>query len=214
MARYDKITGETVDKIWDLIHTINEGEVDVLYKLNRSVKRNLHFKLKMQIARKFKITGTDKPFVIDGEASLQRKVPTVEITILLSDSHGTSCYNKLNACLHEIVRHELEHLTQYGTNKRPGKEHASDSKRARVDLMKKPSFAYFSLPDEVPALVYGMYRQAKVEKRPITDIFCEMLDEYISDGEITVRQAKLLFTKWYNYSKKRLPKAQYAQDGY
>jgi hypothetical protein len=213
MGRYDNITGKTVDKIWHFIHSVDEeGEMDILYKFNKVNKRQLKFKLKVDIA--IKTEGIKEPFLIDGAAAPSLKLPTVEISVLLNSGAGKEYYNKLNACLNEVVRHELEHLTQWGINKKGNKAHVSESKRTRVSERFKPSYGYFSLKDEIPALVHGMHRQAKIEKRPITDIFTEYLDEYIADDQINERQAKLLFDKWYNYSIKNIPRAKYAQCKY
>jgi hypothetical protein len=213
MGKYDNITGRTVDKIWHFIHSVNEeGETDILYKFNKVNKRQLKFKLKVDIAVKTK--GITEPFLIDGAAAPSLKLPTVEISVLLDSGAGKEYYNKLNACLNEVVRHELEHLTQSGINKRGRKAHVSESRRTRVSERLKPAYGYFSLPDEIPALVHGMHRQAKIEKRPITNIFIEYLKQYISEGQINERHAKLLFDKWYNYSIKNIPRAKYAESQY
>jgi hypothetical protein len=213
MGRYDNITGKTVDKIWHFIHSVTEdGEPDILYKFSKTNSRQLRFKLKVDIASKSE--GIKEPFLLDGAASPGLKLPTVEISVLLNKGAGKAYYNKLNACLNEIVRHEIEHLTQAGINKKGRKVHVSESRRDRVTERLKPAYGYFSLPDEIPALVHGMHRQAKIEKRPITDIFMEYLEQYISEGQINDRQAKLLFNKWYNYSIKNIPRAKYAECRY
>lgn len=213
MGRYDNITGKTVDKIWHFIHSVNEeGEENILYKFVKVNKRQLRFKLKVDIA--VKTEGIKEPFLLDGAATPSLKLPLIEISVLLNKGEGKLYYNKLNAHLNEIVRHEIEHLTQVGVNKAGKKPHTSESRRDKVSERMKPAYSYFSLPDEVPALVHGMHRQAKIEKRPITDIFTEYLKQYIAEDQINERQAKLLFNKWYNYSIKNLPKAKYAESQY
>lgn len=214
MGRYDNITGKTVDKIWHFIHSVTEeGEHDILYKFSKTNSRQLKFKLKVDIASKAEWIATE-PFLLDGAAAPSLKLPTIEISVLLSKGAGKAYYNKLNACLNEIVRHEIEHLTQWGINRKGRKPHVSESGRDRVSERLKPAYGYFSLADEIPALVHGMHRQAKIEKRPITYIFTEYLDQYIAEDQINERQAKLLFNKWYNYSIKNLPRAKYAECKY
>lgn len=79
--------------------------------------------------------------------------------------------------LTSTLRHEIEHLTQFGTNVKQGKEMASDwDERKQIDK-EGDSVKYVTLPKEVDANVQGLYLKAKKWKRP----YSEVVDEYIRD---------------------------------
>ena len=73
-----------------------------------------------------------------------------------------------------------------------------------------PSFEHHTHITEIPALVHGFYRRAKLERRPLDEIMVEDLDDDISKGNLTKEQASQILTLWIDYAKKHLPHAQYS----
>jgi hypothetical protein len=122
-----------------------------------------------------------------------------EITID-SDKEPQS-YEQLLYKINEDVRHEVEHYTQDIMIDKPSRGETS-----RMET----TYLHHKDPSEVEALVHGFYRRAKMEKRPIDVIMWEDLNRDIDLGHITQEEAKDLFEKWVNYSRRRLPKAIYS----
>jgi hypothetical protein len=215
MGKYDDITGKTVDKIWNLIHDVErENKNGVLYRRIHKNTRQLKFKLRLDVG--MVSVDSEKEFEIDAGAYTDLKMPIIELRIEINSNFGKKSYCRINSRLNDVIRHEIEHLLQAGINRKKGKTMPTLVLRYRAETSERGnvSFNYLKLRDEVPANIFGMYRQAKIEKKPITLIFEEYLDEYIRESDLKPEQAKLIYKKWYKYSKKYLPKAKYATTKY
>jgi hypothetical protein len=215
MGKYDNITGRTVDKIWNFIHAVEKTEDrELSYYRKYKNTRQLKFKLKLEVFISPK--NDNIPFEIDAGVYSDLKMPVMEIAIHINSKYGKKHYCTINAKLNDIVRHEIEHLLQAGINRKRGKVSSTSVLRHRAITSDENvrTFNYLKLKDEVPANVFGMYRQAKLEKKPLTFIFEEYLDEYIIEQGLNIEQAKHIYKKWYKYSKKHLQKAIYAKTRY
>ena len=73
--------------------------------------------------------------------------------------------------LANLLRHEIEHLTQSGYNTLPGK-YLPDDQHLRRNAS---TVEYLTLDKEVPAAVQGISLQAKKEKRNFYDVLVEYL---------------------------------------
>jgi hypothetical protein len=81
--------------------------------------------------------------------------------------------------IRDVLRHELEHLTQGGYNVRAGKEMEDDS-FIRDLIQKYKTLApknYFMLDKEVDAMLQGMYYKAKKSRTPFGDVLNDYLDK-------------------------------------
>ena len=216
MGKYDNITGRTVDKIWDFIHHVEKVNDNVsLYRKVHKNTKQIKFKLKLDV--KISSDGIkDKPFEFDAGVYSDLKMPVMEMSLHINPSYGKSQYCKINSMLNDVIRHEIEHLLQAGVNRKKGKVATTNILRYKAETsdMDVRMFNYLKLKDEIPANVFGMYRQAKLEKKPITEIFDMHLKEYALEYNLSTDQAKHIFKKWYKFSKKHLPKAQYAKIRY
>jgi hypothetical protein len=78
----------------------------------------------------------------------------------------------------DIVRHELEHFTQEGTNVIPSKEMADDIKiRKQINKGKLPRAEYFKLEREVDAMLQGLYLKAKKTRTPLKTVISDYFDK-------------------------------------
>ncbi len=99
----------------------------------------------------------------------------------------------------DVVRHELEHLTQDGENVRPGKQMEDDAIiRGLIDMDMMDKDEYYTLPKEVDAMIQGMYFKAKKSKTPFTDV----VDDYLNKSKVSLENRKKIRILW----NKRLPK--------
>ena len=101
--------------------------------------------------------------------------------------------------LKDVVRHELEHLTQDGENVKPGKYIEDDALvRGMIDMGVMDKDEYYKLPKEVDAMIQGMYFKAKKSRTPFTDV----VEDYFEKAGVELENRKKIRILW----NKRLPK--------
>jgi hypothetical protein len=101
--------------------------------------------------------------------------------------------------LKDVVRHELEHLTQDGENVKPGKYIEDDALvRGMIDLGVMDKDEYYQLPKEVDAMIQGMYFKAKKSRTPFADV----VEDYFEKAGVELENRKKIRILW----NKRLPK--------
>lgn len=116
-------------------------------------------------------------------------------------------YSALVTKTKNILRHELEHSDQSSeTLKSVPTEDFNDIEELRKYMMH---------PAEIMAYVVGMYKEAKMNKRPLKDVFDDKMRgiiqvalEFGADKEKEIIPlVRDLFSAWREYAMKRLPKA-------
>jgi len=206
---YDHTTGTIVDDLWKIIkfskasYDLDNSDNVVAYNIDYRVVPKLDFVLQFIIER----TSLDGSFQLD--ANIDDQGEDIKILLRLDPDAEPSIYIQLNPKLHDVVRHELEHATQkFGKNYKHGKE-LPTSPEIRYVIQTTPDriWEYFILDDEIPAMVRGMYKQAKVEKKPIDVIFNTYLDAFIISNDITNEQKSKILEIWIKYVNDNLPSA-------
>ena len=96
--------------------------------------------------------------------------------------------------LKDVVRHEIEHLTQgEGFQLKPGKFMEDDELyRKMIDSELLSKAEYFKLEKEIDANLQGMYFRAKKEKRPFRDV----IDTYLDAQDITSKEKEEILNLW------------------
>jgi len=206
-GRYDRITGIVVDNLWKFIkyskvefdEDPDENELQV-FDL-KGFKDILRFDVRFIIRREYDI---GVPFTI--EAQTYEK--SIEFYIEIDPDYEPESYNDLNAELQNAVRHEIEHLTQFGLNVMRQK-YIPLNKALRDEINADPSrtYEYLTLPDEIPAMAHGLYRKSKTVKKPLDVV----MNEFLNLFELTKKGKKYVFSKWIDFAKKHLPAAQYSK---
>ncbi len=205
-GRYDKVSGEIVDLIWGFIRDSknnDDGPDEVSgYKYDFTSKE-IDVLLTVYIKRE---EGISYQLSVDAGQSGDE----IDFLIHLNPAYEPQSYVKLNSKLQDAVRHEIEHILQGPNNISFKEKKAQPTSMAHREKIQTPgnTHKYFTLRDEIPAMVNGMYRQAKTEKRSLVDIFKEYIGYYLEQGEITQKQYDKILNVWINYAKKNLPKAQ------
>jgi len=99
------------------------------------------------------------------------QTPFIDIDIAINPEWLPTYWSELYMLLCDIVRHEIEHLTQDGVeigNYKRGKPIQDDSiERGFVNLGFLPTETYLTLPKEVDANLQGLRFEAKKRKEPI-----------------------------------------------
>jgi hypothetical protein len=131
---------------------------------------------------------TDDEYVVDGGANAGFDNKGEEITPLLSVKFKipkNPNWQEISFDIKDVVRHELEHLTQDGLNVVPGKQMGDDELlRQMIDMDLLPKADYFKLAKEVDAMLQGLYFKAKKSKQPFGDVINDYLDKVgLDDSE-------------------------------
>ena len=96
--------------------------------------------------------------------------------------------------IRDVLRHEIEHLTQGGWNERSGK-YMEDDSFIRDLIQKYKTLApknYFMLDKEVDAMLQGMYFKAKKSRTPFADV----IDDYLDKVGLEPEEKEEIKTRW------------------
>jgi len=157
---------------------------------------------------------TEDTYKVDGGANEGIDDDGTEITPLLIVNFGipkNPKWSTVSMDLKDVVRHELEHLTQSGDNvvgvvrdpnnselDRPGKQMADDKFiRDMIDADLLPKADYFKLEKEIDAMMQGLYFKAKKSRRPFKDV----IDDYLDTQPISKEDKEVILNLWRSRNK-------------
>ncbi len=144
---------------------------------------------------------TDDEYEVDGGANAGFDKDGNEITPLLSVKFRipkNPDWQRVSFNIKDVIRHELEHLTQDGDNVKPGKQMDDDQMlRDLIDLDLLPKADYFRLPKEIDAMLQGLYLKAKKSKRP----YREVIDDYLATQPIDSDEKENILKVWRSRAK-------------
>ena len=123
---------------------------------------------------------------------------TVRFKIPQNIGNGTITWERLSFDLKDVIRHELEHITQSGPNTVGGKAMEDDQAlRNMIDANMLPKASYFQLEKEIDAMIQGLYMKAKKSKQS----FSEVVKEYLKTQPLDKEEKESILGLW----RKRLP---------
>jgi hypothetical protein len=185
-GRYDSITRLVVKDIMDSWKSQFDGKEGELrfeedYELENSKGQPIDFELLAVL----KLEETkDKTYIVDGGANEELDPPYLEVTFQVDPRNLPKMWSTIYNDLIDVVRHEIEHLTQSGTNVIPSKEMADDqSIRQMINWGLLPQAEYFKLEKEVDAMLQGMYLKAKKSKTPFKDVINDYFEKVGLEGK-------------------------------
>ena len=151
---------------------------------------------------------TDDEYSVDGGANAGFDNKGDEITPLLSVKFKipkNPDWQRVSFDIKDVVRHELEHLTQDGLNvkggvvsddpklARPSKQMADDQLfRDMIDMDLLPKSDYFKLKKEIDAMLQGLYFKAKKSRRPFKDV----IDDYLATQPLNTKEKESILNVW------------------
>jgi hypothetical protein len=137
------------------------------------------------------------------------EMPLIEVRFEIDPAEYPRILNEVATELRDVLRHEIEHLTQSGWNTLPGKYIASDQMlRKKIESGVMPAARYFTLPKETPAMIQGLYHKAKKSKQPFRDVVNAYLDVWVANGSLTNQDKEYILKTWRTY----LPKLAIRQE--
>ncbi len=138
-------------------------------------------------------------YEVDGTSNSgeeEDKFPFIATLFTINPEVLPQAWSKLSADVSDVVRHEIEHLTQSGDNLRTGKYKDDDLQiRDMINKLKVlPYKNYYLLDKEVDAMLQGLYLKAKKTKKPFADVINNYLD--IAPGIETAEDKEMILDLW------------------
>lgn len=205
-GKFDSIINQITSDIFNVIKKTGNKSI----KLENEYHTPFNFIVELIIDRKYKKYVKDKlnyqifdawSDIVDGKSFLSLK-------ITLNPSEEPIIYNKIIGEIKGTLRHELEHLTQFGPNRIKNKPFNNDEEQIQF-------YKYIDNDDieniflnktEIPSYVMGLYKRAKTEKKPLKEVFKNRLDYFVRKNRLTEIQKNKIMEEWIKYAKKNLPK--------
>jgi hypothetical protein len=219
-GRYDSLTGKISAAVMRKIKETNNGEeyfdgVKVIYGPEDSVPGFIYLIEKgMYINVDYfvdEVSGIDvevvisiirdeapvfkRDFILDGETDDQSSV--IYIFAQLTPGSEPRVYPEIAVDLRNLVRHEIEHLTQRGWGEIEGKKmRRNEGVRKRINSNPELYHRYYTLKDEIPANIQGLYSEAKTRKLPFKEVVHNYLDKKIEQGIIPPTEKTRIYRLW------------------
>ena len=120
-------------------------------------------------------------FLADGEAYPYGDTEEglkVGLDFIVPEDSFPQIWEKISYNISDILRHEIEHMTQVGVHAIPSKEDEiedDDLIRNLIDIGALKQVRYYTLPSEIDPMLQGIYTAAKKSKTP----FKQAVDSYL-----------------------------------
>ena len=219
-GRYDSLTGKISAAVMRKIKETNNGEeyfdgVKVIYGPEDSVpgfiyliEKGMHINVDYFVDE---VSGIDvevvisiirdeapvfeRDFILDGETDDQSSV--IYIFVQLTPGSEPRVYPEIAVDLRNLVRHEIEHLTQRGWGEIEGKKmRRNEGVRKRINSNPELYHRYYTLKDEIPANIQGLYSEAKTRKLPFKEVVHNYLDKKVEQGVIPPTEKTRIYRLW------------------
>jgi hypothetical protein len=123
--------------------------------------------------------------------------PLIEIRFELDPEEYPNILSEIAMDLRDVLRHELEHITQSGWNVMQSKYLRSDmARRNKIQSGDIETYNYWLLQKEQPAMIQGLYSKAKKLKQPFAQVVNSYLDIWVNKGVISATDKNTILKKW------------------
>lgn len=143
--------------------------------------------------------NTYTPDGTSNDGSSENKFAFIATIFKINPKILPQSWSKISMDLKDVIRHEIEHLTQGGKNVRISKQLPNDDEiRNLINNLKiLPKSDYFKLEKEINAILQGLYFKAKKSKTSFTDV----ANSYLDQANLTKEEKEEIFKLWKNKSK-------------
>ena len=210
-GRYDKLTNQLSRIAFEVIkdgHDVGRKVVDTTFVVGPAdedpdiVSDDFEFDFRVQAEY------TKDEYKVDGGANAGFDDEGDEIQPLLSIKFKIPKeidWQTVSFDLKDVVRHEIEHLTQDGANLKGGTD-SEDPKLVRpskymeddqfirdmIDADFLPKADYFKLEKEIDAMLQGLYYKAKKSRRPFKDVIAA----YLATQPLSTEDKETILNLW------------------
>ena len=219
-GKYDSLTGKISAAVMQKIKETNNGEeyfngVKVIYgpeddvpSFNDLIEDEAYLELDLfvdpvsniDVKVCISIIRDEAPeyqgeFVLDGETDDENSV--IYLYLYLTPGVEPRVYPAIAVDLRNLIRHEIEHLTQRGWGEKEGKKmRRNEEVRKRITSNPELYYRYYTLKDEIPANLQGLYSEAKTKKLPFKEVVHSYLDKKIEQGVIPPTEKTRIYRLW------------------
>ena len=198
---YDKITNDLSSAIFKVFKSAYDKgkEVKKSFRIGPEPDADYNHSLEFDLDIYMKLT--DDTYSVDGGANAgydkegNEIQPLINVVFELSKNVN---WRDVSFDIKDVIRHEIEHLTQDGENLKQGKYIPDDQTlRDLIDAGMLDKDEYYKLPKEIDAMIQGMYYKAKKSKTPFADV----VDDYFDKAKVTPEERPKIKALW----NKRIP---------
>lgn len=177
---YDSITRMLVRDIINEWKEVNDGEDESLFEMTYDSEDFFGRDLSINLFARLTIFEGEGISVLDSTgADALEEIPSIHIEIEAGNQSFPNIWSDLYFLLIDIIRHEIEHLTQMGANKKegkPGEDEQSYLIRSLVSQGLLSQDSYLLIPSEIDANLQGLRLSAKKQKRSLTSVVKDYFD--------------------------------------
>jgi hypothetical protein len=203
--KYDGLTSKIASEI--LNKWISEKSKKVSFALLNINRKDIEFDIHASLSiisdetvgfEVLDSTGADgRDFDDDGVF----QTPFIIIDFAVNNELLPKYWSEIYFYLCDVVRHEIEHITQEGgvfpnyKNGKPGEDDSLTRELIKTKLL--PSWNYYLLPKEIDANLQGLRLEAKKRRKP----FIKIINKYLDLQELDGKHRKLIFERWRSRAK-------------
>lgn len=180
--KYDNIVRRIVNDIISLYKSKSFGEYQLPDDLRETEPYYDYPQLGIEFSLNLSIKKSKKVKTFEVEGDLYYKDNTIDIEIIVNPNSGNEIINELVSELNEVVRHEIEHISQYDSGKRVTKE-PSDP------------FKYYTNKYEIGAQRAGFKKRARREKNDMESLVRNWFKKYPHKHNLTSTQQEKVIQK-------------------
>lgn len=198
-GRYDSLVNSLSSAIFKKWKTdIDSGLLKSIYTDN-IISDNFDFKVNAVLKR-----NNSDDLNIDGNYQEKGDINIINIYFDIGKKLLPEYWKEISFNLKDVLRHEIEHITQNDDLNFPSKYMENDQDlRHLINLGLLDKSKYFLLQKEIDANLQGMYLRAKKEKIP----FIEVIKNYLKTQKLTKEETKEILQIWNKRAKElNLPK--------
>jgi hypothetical protein len=134
-------------------------------------------------------------------------IPQIEVIMVL-DPRVLESPNDMRAKLIDMIAHEMTHLKQIGWNRRPFHTRpSSNSDRYAA----KRGWQYFLLPEEIEAMVAGMYARSIEKGIELDRVFSEYLTPFLQSKRMNLQQYDTIMSAWIRHALENYPNSKFSK---
>lgn len=180
--KYDNIVRRIVNDIISLYKTKSFGEYQLPDDLRETEQYYNYPQLGIEFSLNLSIKQSDdvKTFEVDGD--LYYKDNVIDVEIIVNPNSGNEIINELVSELNEVIRHEIEHISQYDSGRRAIKEQSNP-------------FKYYTHKYEIGAQRAGFEKRARREKNDMESLVRNWFKKYPHRHQLTPIQEEKVIQK-------------------
>ena len=199
-GRYDKITNQVSREVFTKFKEIyDSGAKNGNFTFSVGPDDEEIFSNDLEFNLEGYIEVSDEMYQPDGGANAgydddgEEITPLIQVSFKIPQDPKEFKWSEVSFDIKDIVRHEIEHLTQDGENVKSGKYLEDDQLlRGLIDAKMLPKSQYFKLEKEVDAMLQGLYFRAKKSRTP----FKEVILDYFDKVGLTKEEQKQILNIW------------------